>query len=46
MASCGMIHVPIFMKISRGVQAKLKFCLRNLKVYNVAINDVIYGLRH
>jgi hypothetical protein len=37
MASCGMIYIPGFMKIGRGVQAILRFCLKNLRDYNVAI---------
>jgi hypothetical protein len=38
-ASCGMIHVPSFMKIGRGIQATYKFCLRNLRGCNVGITD-------
>jgi hypothetical protein len=30
MVSCDMIYTPSVMKISRGVQAILMFCLRNL----------------
>jgi hypothetical protein len=30
MVSGSMIYVPSFMKIGRGVQAILRFCLRNL----------------
>jgi uncharacterized protein YraI len=39
MASCGMISLPSFMKIAAGVQAILRFCLRNLRVCNVRITD-------
>jgi hypothetical protein len=31
--------LPSFMKIGIGVQAKLKFCLSNLKNYDVGITD-------
>jgi hypothetical protein len=31
MASCSMIYLPSFMKICIGVQAILRFCLRNLR---------------
>jgi hypothetical protein len=39
MASCGMIHIPSFMKIGTGVQAILRFCLRNLQGCDVGITD-------
>jgi hypothetical protein len=41
MASCGMIYsyLPSFMKIGIGVQAALRFCLRNLRGCNVGITD-------
>jgi hypothetical protein len=32
-----MIYIPSFMKIGTGVQAKLWFCLRNLRVCDVDI---------
>jgi hypothetical protein len=35
MVSCGMINVPRFMKIGIGVQAILRFYLRNLRRYNI-----------
>jgi hypothetical protein len=31
MASCGMVHVPRFMKIDTGVQGILRVCLGNLR---------------
>jgi hypothetical protein len=37
MASCRMICLPSFVKIATGVQAILKFYLRNLEGYNVGI---------
>jgi uncharacterized protein YraI len=40
MYSCGVINVPSFMKIGRGVQAILRFCLRNLIGCNVSVTDV------
>jgi hypothetical protein len=39
MASCGMIYAPSFLKIGRGVQAILRFCLRNLRGCDVGISD-------
>jgi uncharacterized protein YraI len=39
MASCGMIYFPSIMKIATGLQATLRFCLRNLKGCNVGITD-------
>jgi hypothetical protein len=38
-ASCGMIYIPSFMKIGKGIQAILRFCLRNLIGCNVGITD-------
>jgi uncharacterized protein YraI len=38
-ASCGMMYVPSFMKIAAGVQAILRFCVRNLKGCNVSITN-------
>jgi hypothetical protein len=35
MASCGVICLPSFMKIGTGVQAVLRFGLRNLRGCNV-----------
>jgi hypothetical protein len=40
MASCGMIHVPSFMKIGKGVREILRFGHRNLRGCNVGITDV------
>jgi hypothetical protein len=37
--SCGMIFVPVFMKIGRGLQAILRFYLNSLKVYNNGKSD-------
>jgi hypothetical protein len=31
MASCSMIYLPSFVKIATGVQAILRFCLRNME---------------
>jgi hypothetical protein len=39
MVLCGMIYMPIFMKIGTGVQAILRFCLRNLRSCNIVITD-------
>jgi hypothetical protein len=39
MASCGMIYLPSFMKTATGIQAVLRFCLRNLKGSNAGIID-------
>jgi hypothetical protein len=45
MALYGMILVPSFIKIGTGVQAILRFCLRNLRGSNVGImNGEIYDL--
>jgi hypothetical protein len=38
-ASCGMTHVPSFMKIGAGILAILLFCLRNLRGCNAGITD-------
>jgi hypothetical protein len=38
-ASCVMIYIPSFMKIGVGIQAILKFCLKNFRGYNVCITD-------
>jgi hypothetical protein len=37
MVSCGMIYVASFMKIDKGVQAVLRFSLRNLRDCHVSI---------
>jgi uncharacterized protein YraI len=39
MASCGIIYAPSFMKIGRGVQAILRFCLNNLRGCDVGVTD-------
>jgi hypothetical protein len=39
MASCGMIYLSDFMKISMGVEAILRVFLRKLKDCNVGITD-------
>jgi hypothetical protein len=39
MASGGMICVPSLMQIGLGVQAILRFCLSNLRGYDVGIID-------
>jgi hypothetical protein len=39
MVSCGMIYISIFMKTGTGVQAILRFYLRNLRGCNVGITD-------
>jgi hypothetical protein len=38
-ATYGMTYTPRFMKIDTGVQAILRFCLRNLKGCNAGITD-------
>jgi hypothetical protein len=38
-ASCGMIHIPSFMKTGTDIEAVLRFCLRNLRGCNVGITD-------
>jgi hypothetical protein len=40
MASCGIIYIPSFMKIDAGIQAILRFFLRNLRGCNIGITDV------
>jgi hypothetical protein len=39
MASYGIIFLLSFMKICKGVQAILRFCLSNLNGYNIGITD-------
>jgi hypothetical protein len=39
MASCGMIYLPSFVKIGTGIQAILRFGLRNSRGCNVGITD-------
>jgi uncharacterized protein YraI len=39
MGSGGMIYFPSFTKTGTGVQAILRFCLRNLRGCNVGITD-------
>jgi hypothetical protein len=39
MAACDMIYIPSFMKNGGGVQAVLRFCLRNLRHCNDDIAD-------
>jgi uncharacterized protein YraI len=39
MTSGDMIYIPSFMKISRGVQAILRFCLNTLRGCSVGITD-------
>jgi hypothetical protein len=39
MASCGMIYIPSFMKVDKGVEVILRFCLRNLRGCNAGITD-------
>jgi hypothetical protein len=41
-ALCGLIHVPSFMKFGEDDQAILRFCLRNLRVFNASITDGRY----
>jgi hypothetical protein len=40
MTSGGMICIPSFKKIGTGVQALLRFGLRNLRGCNVGVSDV------
>jgi hypothetical protein len=40
MASCVKIFLPSFIKIGKGVQEKLRFCLSNFNGRNVGITDV------
>jgi hypothetical protein len=37
MALCGIIYIPSFMMISRGVQEISRVCSRNLKRCNIGI---------
>jgi hypothetical protein len=39
MATFGMIYIRGFVKIGTGVQAILRFCLRNLRGCNVSVTD-------
>jgi hypothetical protein len=39
MASCGMIYILSFMKTGTGVQAILRFCLKNLRGCYNGISD-------
>jgi uncharacterized protein YraI len=39
MPLCGMILLPSVMQIDAGLQAILRFCLRNLRGCNVGITD-------
>jgi hypothetical protein len=39
MVSCGMLSLPGFMKIGTGVQAILRYRLRNLRGCSVGITD-------
>jgi hypothetical protein len=39
MDSCGMIYLKSFMMIATGIQAILRFCLRNLTGCNAGITD-------
>jgi hypothetical protein len=39
MAMCGMTYVPSIMKIGEGIQAIIKFRLRNLRGCNVDITE-------
>jgi hypothetical protein len=34
-----MIYIPSFTKVSKGIQAILRVCLRNLNTCNVGITD-------
>jgi hypothetical protein len=38
-ALCGIIYLPSFMKVRTGVQATLRFCLRNLIDCGVGITE-------
>jgi hypothetical protein len=38
-ASRGMIYLPCFIETGRGVQAILRFCLKNLRGCDVGITD-------
>jgi hypothetical protein len=37
MVSCGMLHLPSFMKTGKGMQAVLRFCISNLNGCNVGV---------
>jgi hypothetical protein len=39
MGSGSMIHILSFVKIDTGIQAILRFCLRNLRGCNVGITN-------
>jgi hypothetical protein len=39
MASCGMIYIPSFMKIGRGVLARLRISLGTFRGCNIGITD-------
>jgi hypothetical protein len=39
MASCGMIYLLSFLKTGTGIQAILRFCLRNVRGCNVGITE-------
>jgi hypothetical protein len=39
MAFCDMIYLQSFVKVGTGVQAILRFCLRNLRGCDVGITD-------
>jgi hypothetical protein len=39
MDSCGMIYIPSFTRIGTGVQAILRFFIRNVRGCNVHITD-------
>jgi hypothetical protein len=39
MGSGGMIYIPSFMKIGKGVEGILRSCLSNLKGCNAGITD-------
>jgi hypothetical protein len=39
MGSSGIIYIPSFMKIGKGVGRILRFCLSSLKGHNVGVTD-------
>jgi hypothetical protein len=39
LATYGKIYLPSFMKVSRGVQAILRFRFSNFKDFNIGITD-------
>jgi hypothetical protein len=39
MVSCGVIYIPSFMKSGAGIQAILRFSLRNSRSCNVGSTD-------